>query len=87
MPTKENLNRVSLMLVKGWSNERIAAAMQISQPILRKYYFPMLDLKRPIVGEDAAHLIAADPLSGAGRFAIGQSRKLADLRNSEGVMP
>ncbi len=40
--TLENINRVKMLLAFGWSNERIAGAMKISQPTLRKNYFQVL---------------------------------------------
>lgn len=38
VPTQHNRNRVAMMLVMGWSNSRIAAAMYITEPTLRKHY-------------------------------------------------
>lgn len=40
--TQENRNKVIMLLAFGWSNERIAAALHISQPTLRRYYFSEL---------------------------------------------
>ncbi|WP_040104520.1 helix-turn-helix domain-containing protein [Phaeobacter gallaeciensis] len=40
--TQENRNKVIVLLSLGWSNERIAAALHISQPTLRTYYFSEL---------------------------------------------
>jgi hypothetical protein len=39
----ENINRVKMLLAFGWSNERIANALKISQPTLRKNYFQVLE--------------------------------------------
>ncbi|TDT94910.1 hypothetical protein DFO45_2668 [Azorhizobium sp. AG788] len=36
--TPEKRNRVMILLALGWTNERIASALAISQPTLRKYY-------------------------------------------------
>ncbi|MEA3534272.1 hypothetical protein [Rhizobium sp. CC-YZS058] len=42
VPTIENRNRVSILLAAGWSNERIANALAITLPTLRKHYFAEL---------------------------------------------
>ena len=38
IPTLENRNRVVMLLALGWNNERIAAALDITPPTLRKSY-------------------------------------------------
>jgi hypothetical protein len=43
--TTENRNKVMLLLALGWQNERIAAALCISQPTLRANYFQELKLR------------------------------------------
>jgi hypothetical protein len=40
--TQENRNRVSMLLALGWSNKRIAAALYVTLPTLRKHYFSEL---------------------------------------------
>jgi hypothetical protein len=42
IPTQQNRNRVSMLVALGWSNARIAAAMFVTQPTLRKHYFSEL---------------------------------------------
>jgi len=42
VPSQQNRNRVSMLVACGWSNERIAAALFITQPTLRKHYFSEL---------------------------------------------
>jgi hypothetical protein len=42
IPTQQNRNRVSMLVALGWSNERIAAALYVTQPTLRKHYFSEL---------------------------------------------
>lgn len=42
LPTNENRNRVNLLLALGWSNDRIAAALRITAPTLRRHYFSEL---------------------------------------------
>lgn len=49
-PTQKNRNKVMMLLALGWSNERIAAALFVSQPTLRRYYFS--ELKRRDVQRD-----------------------------------
>jgi hypothetical protein len=43
--TTENRNKVMLLLALDWPNERIAAALCISQPTLRANYFQELRLR------------------------------------------
>lgn len=40
--TMKNSNKIKLLLALGWSNSRIAGALDITQPTLRKYYFSEL---------------------------------------------
>ncbi|WP_456686620.1 hypothetical protein [Bradyrhizobium sp. P5_C11_2] len=40
--SQQNRNRVSLLVALGWSNARIASALFITQPTLRKHYFSEL---------------------------------------------
>lgn len=42
MPTVENRNKVIMLLALGWSNERIAGALRITPPTLRRHYFSEL---------------------------------------------
>src|SRR5579883_3120809 len=42
IPTLQNRNKVSMLLALGWSNERIARALRITPPSLRKHYFSQL---------------------------------------------
>src|SRR6185295_9304353 len=37
--TQQNRNKVMMLLAFGWSNERIAKALSITPPTLRKNYF------------------------------------------------
>jgi hypothetical protein len=43
--SQQNRNRVSLLVAMGWSNVRIAAALMITQPTLRKHYFSELKFR------------------------------------------
>jgi hypothetical protein len=40
--SQQNRNRVSMLVAAGWSNARIAAALYITVPTLRKHYFSEL---------------------------------------------
>jgi hypothetical protein len=42
IPTKENRNKVRLLLAFGWTNPRIARALRIAGATLRRHYFPEL---------------------------------------------
>ena len=42
VPTQQNRNRVSMLVALGWSNPRIAAALYVTGPTLRKHYFSEL---------------------------------------------
>lgn len=45
IPTNENRRKVSMMLARGWSNERIAAVLRCTLPTLRKHYFSELKFR------------------------------------------
>lgn len=45
IPTQQNRNKVMLLLAMGWSDERIAKALAITQPTLRKHYFRELKVR------------------------------------------
>lgn len=38
-PTDEKRNKIMLLFALGWTKDRIAAALQLSMPTFRKYYF------------------------------------------------
>ncbi len=38
-PTDENRNKIMLLFALGWTKDRIAAALKLSMPTFRKYYF------------------------------------------------
>ncbi|MFT4129953.1 hypothetical protein [Labrys sp. (in: a-proteobacteria)] len=42
VPTKENSNKIMLLLAQGWPDARIAGAMGITVPTLKKHYFSLL---------------------------------------------
>ena len=66
MATAENRNKVMLLLAMGWSNARIANAIGITQPTLRKNYFQLLKV-RP----EARDRLEASRLNLAWNLAMG----------------
>ncbi|WP_245282135.1 hypothetical protein [Rhizobium sp. LC145] len=78
MATEKNRNKVMLLLAMGWSNARIANALGITQPTLRKNYFQQLrcrDLARDRL--EGARLDLAWELAKAGN--VGAMREFARL--------
>jgi hypothetical protein len=45
IPTEQNRNKVILLLAQGWTDKRIAGALGISEPTLRKHYFRELKVR------------------------------------------
>jgi hypothetical protein len=45
LASQQNRNRVSMLVALGWSNVRIAQAMLITLPTLRKHYFSELKFR------------------------------------------
>jgi hypothetical protein len=45
VPSAENVNKVKMLLAFGWSNERIANALNITQPTLRRHYLSVLKVR------------------------------------------
>jgi len=43
--TQQNRNRVSMLVALGWSNKRIASALFVTLPTLRKHYFSELKFR------------------------------------------
>jgi hypothetical protein len=43
--SQKNRNRVSMLVALGWSNQRIASALFITLPTLRKHYFSELKFR------------------------------------------
>lgn len=42
IPTRENINKVTMLVALGWGNERIASSMDITLPTFRKHYFSLV---------------------------------------------
>lgn len=45
IPTKENRNKIMLLLAQGWTDARIAASLGITVPTLKKHYFSVLKVR------------------------------------------
>jgi predicted ArsR family transcriptional regulator len=63
--TKENSNKIILLLAQGWADIRIANAMGISPPTLRKHYFS--ELKKRGAARDRVESIGLLTLWNMGR--------------------
>lgn len=42
IPTAENINKVTMLVALGWSNERVANSLNITLPTFRKHYFSLV---------------------------------------------
>lgn len=65
IPSKDNVNKIMLLLAQGWTNARIAAALGITQPTLRRHYFSVL--KTRDVARDRVEAIGLLTLWNMGR--------------------
>lgn len=45
IPTEKNTNKVMVLLALGWAEAKIAGALGITQPTLRKHYFRQLKVR------------------------------------------
>lgn len=45
VPTDETVNKVKMLLAFGWANSRIANALNITEPTLRRHYFSVLKVR------------------------------------------
>lgn len=57
VPSEQNRKKVSMLLALGWSNARIAAALFITIPTLRKHYFS--ELRYRATARDRLHAAMA----------------------------
>lgn len=78
--TRENRNKVMMLLALGWSNERIAKALGITAPTLRKNYFRELRVRDEARDRMDATLAAMlwDQAIGGNVAAIKEFRKLVE---------
>jgi len=83
IPTQKNRNRVSMLVALGWSNKRIAAALFVTLPTLRKHYFS--ELKYREVARDRLNANLATQLWSLfmdGNVAAGKEfRKLLEVND------
>jgi hypothetical protein len=80
IPTQEYRNKVKLLLAFGWNNERIARALAITLPTLRKHYFSELkfrDEQRDRMSASLAARLWKEVESGS-VSAIKEFQKLVD---------
>lgn len=76
VPTKENRSRVNMLLALGWAGERIAAALRITMPTLRRHYFSELKFRE--VARDRLNLRRAEMLWRAAEGGnVGAMREFA----------
>jgi len=85
VPTQQNRNRVSMLVAMGWSNARIAAALFITQPTLRKHYFSELKFREVARDRLVAGLLTKHwELFMAGNVAAG--KEFRDLLKENDLM-
>jgi hypothetical protein len=78
VPTQENRSKIRLLLGFGWTAERIARALRVSKPTLRKHYFA--ELRHADEARDAlkaAHLMMVYRQADAGN--VGAIKELGRL--------
>lgn len=78
--TQENRRKVSMLVAFGWNNERIASALRITPPSLRRHYFSELKFRE--VARDRLDAAVAmklwEQVEGGNVGAIKEFRKLLD---------
>lgn len=85
IPTTETINRVKMLLAFGWSNERIAGALKLSQPTLRKNYFQVLEQRSAARDQmEAARALKLWDLAMAGN--VGAFKELARVIEKNDAM-
>lgn len=84
--TERNANKVKLLLALGWSNERIASALFITLPTLRKHYFS--ELKARAVMRDRLDARLAESLwqQGVEKGNVGAIREFRKLLERNDTM-
>lgn len=83
--SQQNRNRVSMLVAWGWSNKRIASALMITLPTLRKHYFSELKFRE--VARDRLNASMATKfwdLFMAGNVAAG--KEFRDLLETNDLM-
>lgn len=85
VPNERDSNKIKLLLALGWTNERIAHAISLSVPTLRKHYFQLLkvrDYQRDML--DAARLAKLWDLFMSGN--VGASKEFGRLLEKSDAM-
>ena len=77
--TPEKRNKVAMLLAFGWSDERIARAMRISAPTLRKSYFLKVGKKDRIGKALAIRESARERLDAAFKFRVWTKAQEGDV--------
>lgn len=86
IPTQENRSKIRLLLAFGWTAERIAAALRITRPTLRKHYSS--ELRQRDEARDAlkaAHLMMVFKAADAGN--VGAMKQLGQLIERDELDP
>lgn len=73
VPTTENRLKIKLLLAQGWTDMRIAGALGITPPTLRKHYFSVLRLR-----DTARDQVEATGL--ATLWSLGRSGNVAAMK-------
>ncbi len=85
VPSEQNRRKVNMLLALGWSNKRIAAALFVTLPTLRKHYFS--ELKYRDVARDRLDARLALMLwEGAEKGLIGSQREFLKLLDRNDLM-
>lgn len=85
VPSQQNRNRISMLLALGWSNKRIAQAMFITQPTLRKHYFSELRA-RAVARDRLDAAIALKLWEGVQQGNVGATREFRKLLERNDLM-
>jgi hypothetical protein len=85
VPSEQNRRKVSMLLALGWSNARIAAALFITVPTLRKHYFS--ELRYRAVARDRLDAAVAMKLwAGVEEGNVGAIREFRKLLERNDLM-
>lgn len=83
--TDQNRKRVSMLLALGWSNARIAAALFVTVPTLRKHYFSELRF-RAVARDRLDAVIAMKLWDGVQEGNVGSIREFRRLLERNDLM-
>lgn len=83
--SEQNRRKVSMLLALGWSNARIAAALFITQPTLRKHYFSELKF-RDVARDRLDTTIAMRLWAGVEEGNVGAIREFRKLLERNDLM-